>query len=106
MAVDVFAKEDALRPRFGGEVALALFHDDLAGRGFAGGARPGPDQLDGEKVARKREALLGDAGHGEGVKGYFKCVFHVFIARTRDHENRRGRRIAQARLRATRRLFA
>jgi len=50
--------------------------------------------------------ISGDTGYGEGVKRYFKCVFHVFIARTRDHENRRERRIAQARLRTTRRLFA
>ena len=29
-----------------------------------------------EKVAREREALLGDAGHGEGLEGDFECGFH------------------------------
>ena len=76
VSIDIFAEKDALCPRFGSEVDLALLHRNLPRRGFAGSTGLRPDHLDGEKIAGDKQRLLGDAGNVEGLKGNFYCCFH------------------------------
>ena len=78
VSVDIFAEEDALCPRLGGEVDLAPLHRDLPRRGLTGSASLRPDHLNREKVAGDKQRLLGNASYGEGLEGDFNGAFHSF----------------------------
>ena len=71
VSVDIFAEKDALCPRFGSEVDLALLHRNLPRRGFAGSTGLRPDHLNREEIAGDKQRLLGDRVEGEGFEGYF-----------------------------------
>ena len=75
--VDVLAEEDALGPGLRGEVDLALLHLDLPRCGLARRSGLGPDHLNGEKIARNKQYLLGNAREGERFQGYFYGGFHL-----------------------------
>ena len=66
VAVYVLTKEDALCPRFGSEVDLALLHRNLPRRGLARRTGLRPDHLDGEHIAGTQQHLFRDSREGEG----------------------------------------
>ena len=71
VSVDIFAEKDALCPRFGSEVDLALLHRNLPRRGFARSTDFGPDHFHGEEIAGDQQCLFRDCGEGEGFERYF-----------------------------------
>ena len=62
MVFDLLAIDDALRPRLGREIDLALLEAHFARGGLAGNARPRPHEIDRAEIAAKRQLALGNPG--------------------------------------------